>query len=50
MEKPPKLCFSCSYTTGTGKFAGIKGKGTFTSYAAAPQQSYSDWEGELELP
>jgi hypothetical protein len=39
-----------AYTTGTGKFAGIKGKGTFTSYAAAPQQSYSDWKGELELP
>ena len=37
-------------TTGTGKFAGIKGKGTFTSYTVAPQQSYSDWEGEEELP
>lgn len=39
-----------TYTSGTGKFEGIKGGGTFTSYDIAPGQSYNDFEGEEELP
>jgi hypothetical protein len=39
-----------AYTKGTGKFEGIKGEGTFTSYDIAPGQSYNDFEGEEELP
>jgi len=35
---------------GTGKFQGIKGKGTFFSYPIAPMQFYSDAEWEVELP
>ena len=33
---------------GTGRFEGIKGKGTWQSYNAGGQ-SYTDWEGEVEL-
>jgi len=38
---------------GTGRFTGIKGKGTFGNYSlskVAPMQAYSDWEIEVELP
>jgi len=35
---------------GTGKFEGIKGKGTWTAYVIAPKQFYTDWEIEVELP
>ena len=35
---------------GTGKFEGIIGGGTFSSYTLAPGQSYSEWEGEIEIP
>ena len=35
---------------GTGKFEGIKGKGTFTAYVVAPNQFYTDEEWEVELP
>ncbi len=35
---------------GTGKYEGIKGKGTASSYPIAPKQAYSDWEIEVELP
>jgi len=35
---------------GTGKYEGIRGKGTYTGYPIAPMQSYSDWEMEVELP
>jgi hypothetical protein len=39
-----------TFLKGTGKYEGIKGKATWVWYAAAPFQSYSDWEGEVELP
>jgi hypothetical protein len=35
---------------GTGKFEGIKGGGTAKDYPLSPEQSYVDWEGEVELP
>lgn len=35
---------------GTGKYEGIKGEGTWSSYMIAPMQHYSDWEMEVELP
>jgi hypothetical protein len=35
---------------GTGKYEGIKGKGTASSYPIAPKQAYTDWEIEVELP
>ena len=35
---------------GTGKFEGLKGKGTWSAVTVAPNQFYVDWEGELELP
>jgi len=38
------------YKKGTGKFEGVKGGGTWTSYELAPQQSYIEVEGEMETP
>ena len=35
---------------GTGKFQGIIEGGTYSSYMLAPGQSYSEWEGEIEIP
>jgi hypothetical protein len=35
---------------GTGKFERLKGKATWTYYDVAPNQSYADWNVELELP
>ena len=35
---------------GTGKFEGLKGKATWIAFAAAPNQDYVDWDGELEWP
>ena len=35
---------------GTGKYEGIRGEGTFSSYPIAPMQHYVDWEMEVELP
>jgi hypothetical protein len=34
---------------GTGKFEGMQGKGTSQGYLVG-DQSYTDWEGEFELP
>jgi len=34
---------------GTGKYEGAKGGGTWDSYSLAPQHSYLDVEGEVEL-
>ena len=39
-----------SYIKGTGKYEGIKGKGTWDSYSLAPQMSYIEVEGEVEMP
>ena len=40
-----------SFYKGTGKFEGIKGKGTSSwVLTAEPTQTYSDWELEVELP
>jgi hypothetical protein len=36
--------------TGTGKYKGAKGGGTWTSYNLAPNQGYTEAEGEWELP
>ena len=35
---------------GTGKFEGIKGKGTWISTNVTPNQAYTDYEGEVEWP
>jgi hypothetical protein len=35
---------------GTGKYEGIKGGGTWDQYSLAPQHSYMEVEGELEMP
>ncbi len=35
---------------GTGKYEGIKGKGTWSLESVAPQQWYTDEEWEMELP
>jgi hypothetical protein len=35
---------------GTGKYEGIKEKGTSSSHTIAPNQAYEDWELEVELP
>ena len=44
--------FEGEYTIikGTGKFEGIKGKGTWTAYVGAWPQFYTDEEWEVELP
>jgi hypothetical protein len=39
-----------SYIKGTGKYEGIKGGGTWSSYMLAPRQSYWEAEGEMEMP
>ena len=39
-----------AYVKGTGKYEGIKGKGTYTNYTIAPRQNYADFEMEEELP
>ena len=36
--------------SGTGKYTGAKGGGTWTSYSLAPKQGYNEVEGEVELP
>jgi hypothetical protein len=36
--------------SGTGKYEGIKGEGTFSYYNPAPMQSNAEWEMEVELP
>jgi hypothetical protein len=38
-----------SFTDGTGRFAGIKGGGTFKSRLTAPTQVQCTWEGSYEL-
>lgn len=39
-----------SVIKGTGKWEGSKGGGTWDTYSLAPQQSYIEVEGELEMP
>jgi len=40
-----------TFFKGTGKFEGIRGKGTYsTVFTADPKLTYADWEGEVELP
>lgn len=40
-----------TFFKGTGKFEGIRGKGTHSPVPTAdPKLSYVDWEGEVELP
>jgi hypothetical protein len=39
-----------TYIKGTGKFEGIQGGGTWKSYPMAPDQWYTDVEGEYTLP
>lgn len=52
-------CTSCpqagefQWTGGTGKYAGIKGKGAFTQIDAGPpggNSGWSTWKGQWELP
>ena len=45
-------CWEGKYTivNGTGKFEGIRGKGTWSVFEVAPQQFYSDEEWDIELP
>ena len=39
-----------TYVKGTGKYEGIKGGGTFSSYSLGQGQSYWEAEGEVEMP
>jgi len=39
-----------TYVKGTGKYEGIKGKGTWKTYPVSPMQSYSDEVHEIGLP
>ena len=40
-----------AFLRGTGKYEGIKdGGGTASAYEVAPNQSYEDWELEVEFP
>ena len=39
---------SWTFVRGTGKFEGLKGKATWSSFTVAPNQDYADWGGELE--
>ena len=39
-----------NYVKGTGKYEGIKGGGTWSSYGLTPKQSYWEAEGEVEMP
>ena len=38
-----------AFTKGTGKYEGVKGGGTWESNSLAPQISYTEVEGEMEL-
>jgi hypothetical protein len=38
------------FVKGTGKYEGIKGKATWSSVVVAPNQGYTDFEGEVEWP
>jgi len=48
--KPGTTEGTWSYTGGTGKFKGIKGKGTYKGKADASGTMVSDVEGDYELP
>ncbi len=39
-----------SYIKGTGKYEGVKGKGIWDSYSLAPQMSYMEVEGKVDMP
>jgi hypothetical protein len=39
-----------TFVRGTGKFEGMKGESTWTSFYPAPNQTYVDWDGEIEFP
>ena len=38
------------YIKGTGKYKGVKGGGTWNSYSLAPQVTYYEVEGEMNIP
>ena len=38
-----------TYLGGTGKYEGVQGKGTVSSYPIAPMQVYGDWEADMEF-
>ena len=48
--KPATTEGTWSYTGGTGKFKGIKGKGTYKGKADSSGNMVTDVEGEYELP
>jgi hypothetical protein len=49
--KPPGPHQPWTFFKGTGKFEGVRGKGTFSSVLTAdPTLSIANWEGEVELP
>jgi hypothetical protein len=39
-----------SYIKGTGKYERVKGKGIWDAYSLAPQMSYMEVEGKLDMP
>ena len=39
-----------AFIKGTGKYEGIKGKGTWSGVTLGPMQWYVDYEGEMKLP
>ena len=47
---PQQMKGTWTVKSGTGKYKGAKGGGTWTSYSLAPNQSYNEVEGEMELP
>jgi len=51
-KSPRKNYWEGTYTMlkGTGKFEGIRGKGTWTVHVVAPGQWYSDEEWDIDLP
>ena len=49
-EMGPFLEGRNTFTRGVGKYEGIRGGFTWRGYALPPDQSYADWDVEVELP
>jgi hypothetical protein len=48
--KAGRLGGTFTITRGTGKYEGIRGGAAWENNPAGPDQSYSDWDVEVELP
>jgi len=50
-ERMPNAVYQWTFFKGTGKFEGVKGKGTSSWVRTVDQEvSIANWEGEVELP